>query len=998
MRMVRRGLSVRLRTSFTEAIRRKRPVVRDIPSVHTAEGPRPVRLTVQPMPELGREDGLYMLVFQERGPPVRRGKDDVPEVREADSLIETLEKELLRTREDLERTVQDLEAANQELKSSNEELLSMNEELQSANEELETSKEEVQVANQALGAANADLENLLRSTRIATIFLDRAGAIRGFTPAATEIYSLTAADVGRPLADFAHRLRGASPLPDEVKADAGVEDHEVETVDGRWFLRRVLPYRTAEGAADGVVITFTEISERKASEAALRWSEKRQGVLLGLNDRLRDLDSPKAIMQAAARSLGEFLGINRVGYGEIDSPQEFVTVKRDWNDGAIGTMAGRHRMNDFGRAVIDELRQGRTLRVDDVNADPRTSGPEAQAAFQAIGARSALTVPLVKAGRVTAMLYLHHAEPHRWADEEVMLAEDVAERTWAAVERARAEEALREREAELARVQLIGQVGGVYIEFRAGFHNRRSPEYLRLHGLPPEAVNETHEDWVRRIHPEDRERAERHLLDTLASTSRDYTGEYRIIRPSDGQVRWISAKGEIERDPSGRPLRLVGAHIEVTELKVAEEACRESEERLRLLADHIPNGMIYQAVREADGTVRFPYVSHAIERLHGVTAEAVASDASVLDRQILPEFRAHLEEVRRRASDAEGPISVEIPMRGPNGEVRWFHRSSAPRRLPDGTIVWDGVEIDITDRKRAEASLAEYAQRLSLALGAARLGDWSWDAETDLVTFSERAGEIFGVPAGTHMTWAGMRELLHPDDAERARMAVEDAVANRSQYDIEYRVRRGSDGREIWVAAKGQAVQGGDGGVRGMTGVVQDVTERKQVEERQSLLIRELHHRVKNTLATVQAIVGSTARTSSTIDEFYRAFVGRIVSLARTHSLLRTNGRWCRSGSFLPTSCAPTTRAASAFSCAAPRWSSGRISPCRSGWRSTSSPRMRRNTAPFPAARGGSRSAGTSRPRKTGGGGSSSSGWSGAGRGWRSRSSKASARGFCSAC
>ncbi|MDF3060470.1 MAG: hypothetical protein K0S06_579 [Microvirga sp.] len=631
--------------------------------------------------------------------------------------------------------------------------------------------------------------------------------------------------------------------------------------------------------------------EREVSEAALRWSEKRQGFLLGLNDQLRDLDSPKAIMAAAARAVGELFRISRVGYGEIDPAQEFVTVKRDWNDGAIGTVAGRHRMNDFGSSIIDELKQGRTLRVDDVSADSRTSAPEAQAAFRAIGTRSVLTVPLVKAGRMRAMLYFHHSEPRRWSEEEVALAEDVAERTWAAVERARAEEALREREAELARVQLIGQVGGVYVDLRDGFHNRRSPEYLRIHGLPPEAVHETHEDWVHRIHPEDRERAERHFLDTLASPSADYVGEYRIIRPSDGRVRWISAKAEIERGPDGRPLRLVGAHIDVTELKAAEEARRESEERLRLLADHIPNGMIYQAVRAPDGTIRFPYASRAIETLHGVSAAAVAQDASLLDDQILPEFRPQLEEVRRRAGDENRPISIEIPMRDASGEVRWFHRSSAPRRLSDGGVIWDGVEIEITDRKRAEAALADHAQRLSLALEASQLGDWTWDAATDMVTFSERAAELFGVPPGPQMTWTAMRGLLHPGDAERASKAVEEAVANRSRYDIEYRVRRGSDGHEVWVAAKGRGVYDKDGVVRGMIGVVQDITGRKQVEDRQSLLIRELHHRVKNTLATVQAIVGSTARTSSTIDDFYRAFVGRIVSLARTHSLL-TEDEW----------------------------------------------------------------------------------------------------------
>src|SRR6266702_6202411 len=101
-------------------------------------------------------------------------------------------------------------------------------------------------------------------------------------------------------------------------------------------------------------------------------------------------------------------------------------------------------------------------------------------------------------------------------------------------ERDRAYRALQEREAELARIQRIARVGGLEIDFRGGVKNRRSPEYLLVHGLPAEAANETYEDWVRRIHPEDRERTVKHLFDVLKSTSEDYTAEYRIIRPSDG--------------------------------------------------------------------------------------------------------------------------------------------------------------------------------------------------------------------------------------------------------------------------------------------------------------------------------------------------------------------------------------------------------------------------------------------------------------------------------
>ncbi|MES2028972.1 MAG: PAS domain-containing protein [Pseudomonadota bacterium] len=160
--------------------------------------------------------------------------------------------------------------------------------------------------------------------------------------------------------------------------------------------------------------------------------------------------------------------------------------------------------------------------------------------------------------------------------------------------------ALREREAELARVQEIGQIGGLEVDLRTGFRNRRSPEYLIVHGLPPDAANESHEDWVRRIHPEDREATEQKFREAVNSGVRDYTAQYRIIRPSDGDTRWISVRSYIERDEAGKPLRLVGAHTDVTDQVLAEKALRKSEEEARQLAAKLAelNATLEQRVRD----------------------------------------------------------------------------------------------------------------------------------------------------------------------------------------------------------------------------------------------------------------------------------------------------------------------------------------------------------------------------------------------------------------
>jgi PAS domain S-box-containing protein len=199
---------------------------------------------------------------------------------------------------------------------------------------------------------------------------------------------------------------------------------------------------------------------------------------------------------------------------------------------------------------------------------------------------------------------------------------------------------------------------------------------------------------------------------------------------------------------------------------------------------------------------------------------------------------------------------------------------------------WVGTSVDIHDLKVTEAALRQSEEQLRLAFEAARMGDWHIDGATEIVTLSDRAAEIFGRVPGSSFTRSELRKRIHPADLPRALATMQQALENRSQFSIEYRVRRWNDNVQIWVASQGQGTYYPDGTPSGMAGVIQDVTDRKHAEERQQLLIRELHHRVKNTLATVQAIVGSTARTATSIDDFYQGFVGRIVSLARTHNLL----------------------------------------------------------------------------------------------------------------
>jgi transcriptional regulator with PAS, ATPase and Fis domain len=230
---------------------------------------------------------MVMIVFTDTATPLEtKAKISARKLPIGNNRIRELEHELQQFREQLQTTREEMQSSQEELKSTNEELQSTNEELQSTNEELTTSREEMQSLNEELQTVNAeqlskmdelswinnDMKNLLNSTEIVTVFLDNELRVRRFTTGADKLFKLIPGDVGRPLSDIVSDLLypGMTEEAREVLRTLVFSEKQITTADGRWFLVRIMPYRTMEDVIDGLVITFANITAAKTLEAQLR--------------------------------------------------------------------------------------------------------------------------------------------------------------------------------------------------------------------------------------------------------------------------------------------------------------------------------------------------------------------------------------------------------------------------------------------------------------------------------------------------------------------------------------------------------------------------------------------------------------------------------------------------------------------------------------------------------------------------------------------------------
>lgn len=326
------------------------------------------------------------------------------------------------------------------------------------------------------------------------------------------------------------------------------------------------------------------------------------------------------------------------------------------------------------------------------------------------------------------------------------------------------------------------------------------------------------------IHEQSRAPAEAPITEVLREERVVELANHTSLISRDGTERAIEDSAAPIRDSAGNVTGAVMVFHDVTERRRAESALRQSEERWRGIFNHAAVGV---AVASLEG--KFQQVNQKFGEILGYAPDELRN-VSVVELTH-PEDRPPTRVQMGRLLTGEIPHYVmEKRYTRKDGSVVWSLTTvTLVRDQASAPSHFIGIIEDITPRKQAESEVRLGRERLELALAAGGLGDWEWDAATDLVTLSEKARSIFGV-AGSTIRWAEMRELLHKNDRERARLAVEKTLANRSEYDIEYRVMR-PGGEYAWVLARGRGRYSEDGAVLGMRGVVADITSRKRAEE-----------------------------------------------------------------------------------------------------------------------------------------------------------------------
>jgi PAS domain S-box-containing protein len=497
----------------------------------------------------------------------------------------------------------------------------------------------------------------------------------------------------------------------------------------RWMQASVRPRFDGQGRFLGYAgISFDVTDTHDALQAAAR-AERRQAFLLDLSDRLRDLTNPDEIMAEVEGALGALLDADRVGYGEVDQTAGVVSMSRDWTAGVVSAQ-GQFSLNAFGEGLIKDLSEGRTIDIEDVRKDPRTV--DFTDAFDAIQTRALIRAPLIRSGHLRAFLYVHSSTPRLWTEAQVDLVEEVAARTWAEVERARAENETRESEQ---RFRAIADTAPVLIWVTQQDRTRAfvNQAYVDFYGADYETVRTL--DWRDILHPDDQARIlEESIAGEEAHEPFSMEARYRRL---DGEWRWLKSFSR-PRLAGSDVVGFVGVAFDVTDMRAAQARLEESENRFRTVADSAP-ALIWMS----DDAAQMVFANKRYRTFFGVEADGHLPDSwrAMIhpdDEDVFVAAFMRAFEVRDRF---EALTRINHPTLGP----RWLRTEGVPRFDASGLFQgYVGACLDVTDAKRAEDDLKRINELLEERVDEALIEKAQAEAQLMHAQRMEAVGRLTG--------------------------------------------------------------------------------------------------------------------------------------------------------------------------------------------------------------------------------------------------------------
>lgn len=643
------------------------------------------------------------------------------------------------------------------------------------------------------------------------------------------------------------------------------------------------------------------------SAEALRKSQAQKVFLLQLSDKLRPLSDPTEIQQAVTQALGQFLEVDRAMYAEIVNDGQSYVITDNYVRGDYPKMIGEGPTSDFGQAA-ETLRAGQMLVISNCDKDAGLTD-EDRAMLHKAGAVATISVPLVKNGNWIANLNVHQDRPRTWTADEVYLLEEVAQRAWAAIERARAERSLVESEEKYrtlfealdqaySLIKILYDSEGKPVDYLIVEHNPAFAKYLQI---------ETGKNLTaRHITPE----LDQFWIDTYAQVAK--TGEsIRFERHEASREQWLDVfaarvGGEgsllvtVISDNITDRKRREANHALLAEITHGLVGLTNIEETMQLLGSKIGEHFkvshcLFPEITEDQETTIVNYEWHRADfstlkgryRLRDFYSDEYIETHSAGEVSVINDTA---NDPRTNAQNYArfGIYSLmNVPLKR---DGKWQFMlcllDSKPR-------IWREDEIELIrelagriwtrlERARAEQALRESEERLRIAVEAAEMATWAWDLQTNDIVWNERHFLLFGLePSEQPQRPETFFNYVYHEDQDWVGIRLNQAIETDTTFEAEFRIVR-ADGVIRWMEGYGHIVETIDGKASRMVGVMSDITERKNAEEAQLQAQAELERRVRertSDLYQANAILQTEISKRIEIEEERQRLLRRIVAL-----------------------------------------------------------------------------------------------------------------------